>query len=215
MLLEIFADLICPWCYIGKHRLDKALSERPQLAVDLHWLPFQLNPEMPAGGMDRFMYLAAKFGGIDRARQIYAIIEQTAARDGIPLSLDKIRRTPNTMDAHRLVRLAERMGLAHALTMRLFEIYFREGQDIGDREVLAQAAASIGIEADVAAGHLAGDADSAAVRASDGQARQLGVQAVPCFIFNRRYAIAGAQEPPAFLPLFDLTDGEVPASAGH
>jgi predicted DsbA family dithiol-disulfide isomerase len=214
MLLEIFADLICPWCYIGKHRLDRALAQRPHLTVDRRWLPFQLNPEMPPGGMDRFLYLSAKFGGMERARQVYAIIEQTAERDGIPLALDRIRRTPNTLDAHRLVRMAERLGLANPLTERLHRAYFCEGEDIGDHELLRALAAEVGIPPERAAAHLAGDADMAAVKASDGQARQLGIQAVPCFIFNRRYSIAGAQEAGAFLPLLDLTEGDVPASAG-
>lgn len=213
MLIEIFADLICPWCYIGKHRLDQSLAERPTLRAELRWLPFQLNPDMPAGGMDRYMYLAAKFGGIERARQIYAVIEQTAARDGLPLNLDRVRRTPSTLDAHRLIRLADRRGRSNALTMALYRSYFQDGQDIGDRELLAYLAGKVGMDRDEAARHLAGDADVAAVKASDVQARQLGIQAVPCFIFNRRYAIAGAQEPAAFEPLFDLSEDTAQVSA--
>ncbi|HYE48150.1 MAG TPA: DsbA family oxidoreductase [Azospirillaceae bacterium] len=213
MLVEIFADLICPWCYIGKYRLDRALAERPSLRADLRWLPFQLNPDMPAGGMDRFMYLAAKFGGIERARQIYAVIEQTAARDGLPLALERIRRTPSTLDAHRLIRYADRLGRSQALTMAIYDAYFQDGADIGDRELLAALAAHVGLDRDGAMEHLRSEADVAAVKASDVQARQLGIQAVPCFIFNRRYAMAGAQEPAAFLPLLDLTEDTATVSA--
>jgi predicted DsbA family dithiol-disulfide isomerase len=209
MLLEIFSDLVCPWCYIGKHRLERALADRPHVPVERRWQPFELNPDMPMAGLDRTAYLAAKFGGVERARQIYSVIEETAARDGLPIALDRIRRTPNTFDAHRLVRFAERRGLADRLTSRLFQAYFVEGADIGDREVLAAAAAEIGLDGDEALCHLGDGADSAAVRASQSVARQLGIQAVPCFVFDRRYALSGAQEPVAFLPFLDLAaDGE-------
>src|SRR5690349_23254627 len=115
MIVEIYADLICPWCYIGKHRLERALRERPRLRLERRWQPFELNPDMPAGGMDRVIYLAAKFGGAERARQVYGVIEETATRDGLPIRLDRIRRTPNTLNAHRLVYYAARFGRADAV----------------------------------------------------------------------------------------------------
>lgn len=204
MLIEIFADLVCPWCYIGRHRLRRALAERPGLKTVRSWQPFQINPDMPPGGMDRTLYLAAKFGGAERAHQLHDIVEETAERDGLPLALDRIRCTPNTLDAHRLVRFADRAGLAEALVDALFGAYFIEGLDIGDRDVLAVKATDLGLAPDAVRTLLNGQAETATVRASDTRARHYGLQAVPCFIFDRRYALAGAQEPVAFLPLLDL-----------
>lgn len=204
MLIETFADLICPWCYIGKRRLARALELRPGLRIDIRWQPFQLNPDMPPGGMARTDYLTAKFGGAERARQIYRVIEETAERDGLALALDRIQRTPSSFDAHRLVRIAGRRGLGNAMADALFAAYFGEGVDIGDRDALAATAASIGLEEEEVKRLLAGDAEAASVHAADSLARQMGLQAVPCYIFNRRYALSGAQEPASFLPLLDL-----------
>lgn len=206
MLIETFADVVCPWCYIGRHRLGRALAERPRLTVELRWQPFQLNPDMPRGGMERSQYLTAKFGGAERARQINAVIEETAARDGLPLALHRIRRTPSTLDAHRVIRLAARRGGALAVADALFHAYFVEGLDIGDRDTLAATAAQAGVDLtmDEVRSLLAGDAEAGAVHAADTLARQLGLQAVPCYIFDRRYALSGAQEPVSFLPLLDL-----------
>jgi predicted DsbA family dithiol-disulfide isomerase len=208
MLIEMFADLICPWCYIGKHRLTRALEHRPRLKADIRWQPFQLNPDLPSGGMDRPAYLTAKFGGLDRARQIHLVVEETAERDGLALALDRIQRTPNTFNAHRLIRFAAHTGRADALADRLFHAYFAEGQDISQHDALVGAAADVGLDVDEAGTVLAGDAETAAVHAADALARQLGLQAVPCFIFNRRYALSGAQEPASFLPLLDLALSE-------
>ncbi len=208
MLIEIFADLICPWCYIGKRRLDRALAERPGVSVDLRWLPYQLNPEMPVGGMDRAHYLAAKFGGGERARLVQTSIRQAAEQDGLTLRLDRIARTPNTLDAHRLIRLAERQGRATPVALSLFRAYFEEGRDIGRQETLLDIAVENGLARADVARDLERGAGALAVRTADNQARQLGINAVPCFIFNRRYALSGAQEPAAFLPLIDIAEAE-------
>ncbi|UEM23946.1 DsbA family oxidoreductase [Skermanella mucosa] len=209
MIVEIYSDLICPWCYIGKHRLELALAERPRLPLERRWQPYELNPDLAPAGIDRVAYLAAKFGGIERARQVYGVIEETAAKDGIPIRLDRIRRTPNTLAAHRLVRLAGRSGLADVMTNLLFQAYFIESLDIGDRDVLLAKAAQAGLDPDLTRDYLGSNLDVAAIRATESVARQLGIQAVPCFIFNRRYALAGAQEPTAFMPLLDLAAEEV------
>lgn len=211
MLIEIFADLICPWCYIGKRRLDSALAMRPRATAEIRWLPYQLNPDMPFGGMDRAHYLTAKFGGGERARLVQSSIRQAAAQDGIALNLERIARTPNTLDAHRLVRHAETRGLGTPVAMALFRAYFEEGRDIGDRTVLLDVAEACGLSRRAVAADLATGADMVAVRTADHQARQLGIQAVPCFIFNRRYALSGAQEPASFLPLIDLAEAEAEA----
>lgn len=208
MLIETFADLICPWCYIGKRRLARALAERPRVRVEIRWQPFQLNPDMVPHGMDRHAYLAAKFGGSERARQVHMVVEETAERDGLSLALDRIRRTPNTFDAHRLIRIAGRRGMSDAMADALFNAYFVEGLDIGDRDTLAATAGSLGFDFQEIKMLLATDAEVAAVHAADGLARQMGLQAVPCYIFNRRYALSGAQEPASFLPLLDLAVDE-------
>ncbi|MCW2247409.1 putative DsbA family dithiol-disulfide isomerase [Azospirillum fermentarium] len=208
MLIETFADLICPWCYIGSHRLDRAMAQRPHLTaaarIQTRWQPFQLNPDLPRGGVDRGAYLVTKFGGAERARQVHAVVEETAARDGLPLALDRIRRIPNTFDAHRLVLIAARTGHQDAMVRALFHAYFAEGLDIGDRDTLAATAAAVGLDGAEAGTLLAGDAEAAGVHAADRMARQLGLQAVPCYVFNHRYALSGAQEPSSFLPLLDL-----------
>jgi predicted DsbA family dithiol-disulfide isomerase len=204
MLIEIFADLTCPWCYIGKRRLARALAERPRLRPEVRWQPFQLNPEMPPGGMDRTVHLATKFGGLERALQLYLMAEETAARDGVPLTLNRIQRVPNTFDAHRLIRIAGRRGLDVAMADALFHAYFVQGEDIGDHDTLAATAQTLGFDFHEIKQLLDSGAEAASVQAADTLARQIGLQAVPCYVFNRRYALSGAQDPGSFLPLLDL-----------
>ena len=209
MVIDVYHDLICPWCFIGKHRLERALAERPRPGLQIRWQPFQLNPNMPRGGMDRQAYLAVKFGGADRALQAYAAVAEAAVRDGIELALERVARTPNTLDAHRLVRfLGERIGDPAVVVEAVFRAYFQEGRDIGSHVVLADIAVGLGCERDPVMAYLESAADLPAVRGADAAARQMGIQAVPCFVFDRRYALSGAQEPPAFLPLFDLAAAE-------
>lgn len=204
MQIEVFADIVCPWCYIGRHRLMRALALRPHRPVELRWRPFQLNPDMPTAGMSRRAFLEAKFGGLERARQIEDVIEQTAIDDGLSLQLDTIARMPNTAAAHRLILGAERLGRSGPVIDGLFAAYFRHGRDIGETDVLMAVAMAAGLSAGTAREAIHGDADRAAVRQSDSQARKLGILAVPCFVFGNSYAISGAQEPTAFLPLLDV-----------
>ncbi|WP_207457729.1 DsbA family oxidoreductase [Azospirillum sp. SYSU D00513] len=213
MLIETFADLTCPWCYIGKHRLARALAERPRVNPTVRWQPFQLNPDMQRRGMDRGAYLVAKFGGVERARQLHLMAEETAQRDGIPMALDLIRRMPNTLDAHRLIRIAGRRGLDSAMADILFHAYFAQGLDIGDRDVLVEKAGALGLDGEEVRRLLDSDAETASIQAADGLARQFGLQAVPCYVFNRRYALSGAQEPASFLPLLDLALDEQEAAS--
>lgn len=208
MLIETFADLTCPWCYIGRHRLLRALAERPRVRPDVRWQPFQLNPDLPRGGMERDAYMVAKFGGPERARQIHAVIEDTADRDGLDLHLGRIKRMPSTFDAHRLIRMAGRRGVSGAMVDALFHAYFVDGLDIGDIDTLAATAGRVGLDATEIKAQLLGDAEVSNVRSADALARQLTLQAVPCFVFNRRYALSGAQEPGSFLPLLDLSVDE-------
>ncbi|WP_099823470.1 DsbA family oxidoreductase [Oceaniglobus indicus] len=191
--LDILSDPICPWCFIGKTYLDRALIARPDHPFVLEWHPFQLNPDMPPQGMDRRAYLEAKFGGRDEAVRAYAPIEKTAAAVGIDIDWAAITRTPNTLNAHRLIHWA---GLEQRQTFavdRLFKAYFQEGRDIGDTAVLVDIADGIGMDAAVTERLLAGDADSDDIRARDAHTRKRGVTGVPTFIVASTHALPGAQ----------------------
>lgn len=200
MIIDIVSDAICPWCYIGKRRLEKALLLAPQDDLKIGWRPFQLNPEMPREGMDRKDYLRAKFGDASGGKRYDAIIESGKA-EGIDFQFDRIKRTPNTILAHRLIRFAARSDKQDALVEALFVAYFTEGKDIGDPEILASVASSVGVDA---AQYLAGSEDDETIRQEDAFARQIGIQGVPCFIIDRQYAVSGAQPAEAFLEIFEL-----------
>ena len=191
--LDIISDPICPWCYIGKARLDRALEAAGENPFDIHWRAFQLNPDMPAEGMDRQAYLIAKFGK-DDAKSFYARIEQTAIETGLKVNFDAITRTPNTVDAHRLIRWARPMGKQTALVMNLFRRYFEDGQDIGDHDVLAEAGMTVGLEQDETKRLLASSNDTEEVRAEDAGFREMGVSGVPTFIVGGQYVVNGAQD---------------------
>ena len=205
LTVDVYFDLICPWCLIGQKRLDAALAERPGVIVTRIWHPFQLNPGMPRGGMNRQAYLQTKFGGADRAAAVYGMIAQTAERDGLNLHLDAIGRTPSTLDGHRLVRQVAQAHpkLTDPLIDRLFDAYFRRGRDIGQAAVLREEAVAVGVPEPFVATLLASHEGVEAIRHADAFARRTGIQAVPFFILNRRFAIAGAQEAHAILPLID------------
>jgi predicted DsbA family dithiol-disulfide isomerase len=205
MRIDVFFDVVCPWCYIGKHRLARALAIRPLPGLEIRWQPFQLNPEMPKVGVDRQSYMIAKFGGRERMRQINTVVAEAAAKEGLPLNQTIIRRTPNTVEAHRLIRHAGELGEADRMVDALFSAYFAQGLDVGDRATLISIAVEIGFDRKRVAGVLASELGVAEIQAADLRARQLGIQAVPCFVFDGRYAVSGAQEPSAFLPLLDLS----------
>ncbi|MBV0912137.1 DsbA family oxidoreductase [Anianabacter salinae] len=193
--LDILSDPICPWCYIGKANLDAALMAEPNHPFVIEWHPYQLNPDMPAGGMDRRTYLEAKFGGKAQAVQVYARIEEAAQEAGLSIDFSKIERTPNTLDAHRLIHWAGIEQRQTAAVSALFKAYFEDGRDIGAHEVLADIAD--GIEMDAALVHrlLESDADIEDIRARDAWARERGVTGVPTFVVGQRHAVPGAQPP--------------------
>jgi predicted DsbA family dithiol-disulfide isomerase len=204
MYVDIFSDTICPWCYIGKRRFARALALRPQPALRIRWRAFQLNPTMPDGGMDRQGYLEAKFGSAERARALYETVRAAGAGESIDFRFDLIRRTPNTLSSHRLLRRALAQGRQDDLLERVFNGYFEQGLDIGDKAVLADMAEAAGMDRRDALDYLNDGADTETVLAEDTVARRAGINGVPCFIFNGRFALSGAQEPEAFLQMFDL-----------
>lgn len=208
MHIDIFSDTICPWCFIGKRRLERALAERPQPGLTLRWRAFQLNPDMPAEGMERSDYLALKFGGAANARSVYAQVEAAGESEGIAFAFARMKRTPNTVDSHRLIRFADTKGRENEVVQALFDAYFLRAEDIGDRGVLVEAGRIAGLDPDEAHAFLTSGAEAEAVRAEDHAARQAGINGVPCFIFNQRHALAGAHPPEVLFQLFDLANQE-------
>jgi predicted DsbA family dithiol-disulfide isomerase len=204
MRLDIYSDTICPWCFIGKRRLERALAERPQPGLQIHWRAFQLNPGMPPEGMDRRYYLEAKFGGVERAGRIYEMVRAAGASEGIRFAFDRIARTPSTLNSHRLIRHASAQGRQEEMLEATFCAYFLEGRDIGSTEVLVELAEDAGLDGDAARRYLECEDDLETVLSEDRTARRLGITGVPCFVFNGRFALSGAQEPEALFQLFDL-----------
>lgn len=191
--LDIFSDPVCPWCLIGKAQLDRALEQVPDHPFRIEWHPFQLNPDLPAGGADRRSYLEAKFGGQRKAVEIYARVMQAAEAAGVEINLERIDRQPNTLDAHRLIHWAGLEGRQSAMVAALFRAYFRDGRDIGDAATLAAIAGEAGMDAALAGRLLASDADREAIIARDAHARARGVNAVPTFVVANQYVLPGAQ----------------------
>lgn len=205
LTVDVVSDVVCPWCYIGKRRLEAALARlrevEPDLPVEVRWHPFQLNPDLPPGGVDRRQYLEAKFGGPARAQEIYARVSAAGATVGIPFAFDAIERQPNTLAAHRLIAWAQgrHEGDADALVENLFRAYFLDGRFVGDHEELVRLAAVAGYDPDDARAFLASDELRDAVAGADARAREMGVSGVPFFIFDGRTAVSGAHEPDALL----------------
>ena len=196
LTLEVVHDLVCPWCYLGTRRLIRTIRRRPDLLVDLIWRPFLLNPDMPRLGMARSDYVVRKFGGEDRARRLYASITEIGRAEGVQFRFDRMRRTPSSVDAHRLARWSARFGRADEVVEALFAAHFADGRDLGDLGVLCAIAMSCGLDPAAARAMLASDAELDGVHADNLRAHRLGINGVPCFVVaGGRHAIAGAQEP--------------------
>jgi len=193
--LDIMSDPICPWCYIGKAHLDRALESEPDHPFAIEWHPFQLNPNMPADGMDRRAYLEGKFGGKDGAVRAYAPVVEHAEKAGLKINFEAMQRTPNTLNAHRLIHWAGIEGRQTAAVSALFKAYFVEARDIGDAEVLADIADGIEMDASVVTRLLATDEDMDDIRKRDAHSREMGISSVPTFIVGGRHAVPGAQPP--------------------
>ena len=201
--VDVISDVICPWCFVGKRRLEKAvalLGGRREVRV--RWLPFQLNPQMPKEGVNRREYRTAKFGSWERSLGLDAQVTEAGRSEGIPFAFDKIERTPNTLDAHRLIWLADTMGVQDAVVEALFRAYFTEGRDISRTSVLLDVVAGAGLDRGRAEALLTGDEGLAAIRAAEEKARRAGVEGVPFFLINGTLALSGAREPRAFLEAF-------------
>lgn len=193
--LDILSDPICPWCYIGKTHLDKALAEAGDHPFVIEWHPFQLNPDMPREGMDRRAYLEGKFGGKEGAVRAYAPVVEHAEKAGLTINFEAMQRTPNTLDAHRLIHWAGIEGKQSDVVDALFQAYFVDAKDIGDHEVLADIAAACGMERDVTLRLLQGDTEVSEIRDRDAHSRKMGVSSVPTYIVANQHAVPGAQPP--------------------
>ena len=194
LTIDVVSDVVCPWCYLGEKRLEAALAEEPQ-PVALRWRPYQLDPAIPPGGLDRAEYMARKFGKSDRLQTAHDNLTRLGAELGIPFAFDRIKRSPNTLDAHRLIRWAASAGMQGEIVDRLFKAYFVEGRDIGDRGILIEIAGECGLDAKLVEKLLAEGADADLVRQEVEQAQAMGVTGVPFFIFAGRLGVPGAQEP--------------------
>jgi predicted DsbA family dithiol-disulfide isomerase len=198
--LHVYSDVICPWCYIGKQHMQAALRqlETEGLRFQVGWRPFQLNPDMPHGGAARDEYRRAKFGSLERSRELDAQVAEAARAAGIEIRHDLMTRTPNTMDAHRLIRWAGEQGRQDALVDRLFKAYFVEGRDVGDRGILAELAGEAGLDRQQAHAYLATDSGRVEVAAEDEAVRRAGISGVPTFVLDRHVLFSGAVPPDVF-----------------
>ena len=195
--IDVVSDVVCPWCFIGKRRLEKALALASDVPVEVHWRPYFLNDWIPPEGIAREQYLTTKFGSPERYNGIAQRVRAAAAAEGLDYAMDRISRQPNTRDAHRLIRWADGIGKAAAMKQRLMDLYFTEGADLSNEAVLVQAAADIGLDPEDIRTALDSDKDVAEIDAEVEAAKEAGIQGVPCFLLDGKYAISGAQEPEA------------------
>jgi predicted DsbA family dithiol-disulfide isomerase len=193
--IDVVSDVVCPWCFIGKRRLEKALALRPGVVVEVHWRPYFLNDWIPREGMSREQYLTTKFGSPERYKGIAQRVTAAAAEEGLTYAADKMKRQPNTLDCHRLIRWAEGVGKAADMKQKLMDLYFTQGADLTDRDTLVKAAADVGLDADTVRTALASDQDVAEVEQEAQSAKAAGIEGVPCFIFGGKFAVSGAQSP--------------------
>ncbi|MDC1482352.1 DsbA family oxidoreductase [Ascidiaceihabitans sp.] len=201
--LDIMSDPICPWCFIGKAYLDKALSAHPNHPFLIEWHPFQLNPDMPANGMGRREYLEGKFGGKEAAVRAYAPVVESAKTAGVAIDFEGMKRTPNTINAHRLIHWAGIEGRQTAAVSALFKAYFTDARDIGDADVLINIAKSVEMDADVVKRLLDSDEDLKLIQDRDKHSRKMGINSVPTFIIANQHAVPGAQPPELWAQVID------------
>ncbi len=195
LTIDVVSDVVCPWCFIGKSRLEKALALKPDIAVEVRFHPYFLNPWIPREGISREQYLTTKFGSPERYKGIAGRVAQAAADEGLTYAVDKMARQPNTLDCHRLILWAESSGKSGEMKQHLMELYFTAGADLSNRDTLVQAAADVGLDADQVREMLASDADVERVETAANAAKEAGIDGVPTFIFGGVAAVTGAQSP--------------------
>lgn len=193
MTIDVYADIACPWCYVGRARLKKALDQRSDLEVALRWRPFQLQPDLPPEGHDFRAVLEQKYGNWDRAVQMFGRLRQMGSEEGLTFDFESIEVAPNTADAHRLVLWAQEQAAGDAMSTALFQAYFSEARNVSDWEVLVDCAAEVGLDPEPARTLLAGTEYTETVRESQKQAQRRGVTGVPCYVFGEQHAVMGAQ----------------------
>jgi predicted DsbA family dithiol-disulfide isomerase len=203
MQIDVISDTVCPWCFIGKRRLARAIEMRPEIRFDVVWRPYFLDPGVPREGAERRAYMAAKFGDSERRAAMTDALVAEGAKEGIAFAFEKIERRPNTLDSHRLIRWAASAGLQDAVVERLFAAYFLEGRDIGDDSVLEFLAAEVGLDSIEVADLLSGDTDIANVEREAKLAGEMGITGVPTFIFGGKYVISGAREAEVLVQVVD------------
>ncbi len=213
--IDVVSDVVCPWCYIGKKRIEAALALTQDVPVELNFRPFFLNPWVPREGISREEYLTAKFGSVDAYKGIAQRVVAAADEEGLVYRPDLVRRQPNTVDCHRLIHWADAEGKAAAMKQRLMELYFRDGGDLTDTDVLVQAAADVGLDADDVRKRLASDEDVALISALAQDAANKGISGVPTFVFAQKYAVSGAQDPERLARAIRQVSAEINAEAAE
>jgi predicted DsbA family dithiol-disulfide isomerase len=209
LAIDVISDVVCPWCYIGKRLLEQAIALKPDIAVEVRFRPYFLNPWVPPEGMSREDYLIAKFGSVERYNSNNTRVVEAAAAAGLTYNRDRIKRQPNTLDCHRLILWAGQAGKAAAVKQRLMEIYFSEGGDLSQAEVLVAAAADCGMDGDEVRALLAGRQDVEEVEREAQSAKQAGIEGVPCFIIGGMIALSGAQQPQYLAAAIERAAGEL------
>jgi predicted DsbA family dithiol-disulfide isomerase len=213
--IDIVSDVVCPWCYIGKRRIEEALALVPDVPVDVHFRPYFLNPWVPREGISREEYLTTKFGSVEAYKGMAGRVVAAAKEEGLVYRPDLVQRQPNTTDCHRLIHWAEAIGKAAEMKQRLMELYFRDGGDLTDTEVLVKAAADVGLDADDVRRRLATDEDVALVSGQAQEAADKGVSGVPTYVFAQKYAVSGAQAPELLARAIRQVSEEVNAQAAE
>lgn len=215
LTIDVVSDVVCPWCYIGKKRIEQAIALAPEVPVELIYRPFFLNPWVPREGISRDEYLTKKFGSPERYKEIAGRIAETAAQEGLEYHPERVQRQPNTIDCHRLIHWASAIGQGPAMKQRLMELYFRDGGDLTDPEVLVQAAVECGLDAADIRVRLATDQDVEEVSAQAQEAADKGISGVPTYVFMHQYAVSGAQEPALIARAIRKLSAELNAEAAE
>jgi predicted DsbA family dithiol-disulfide isomerase len=215
LTIDIVSDVVCPWCYIGKRRIEKALALVPDVPVEVHWRPFFLNTWVPREGISREEYLTTKFGSVEAYNGIAKRVVAAADDEGLIYRPDLVKRQPNTIDCHRLIHWADAEGAAAEMKQRLMELYFRDGGDLTDTEVLVEAAADCGLDPDDVHRRLATDEDVALVSGQAQEAADKGISGVPTYVFAQKYAVSGAQPPEMLARAIRQVSAEVNAQAAE